>query len=302
MSPDAAPSYYGRPIIKEPVWKADIPAYFFFGGLAGASAGLSAAARAAGNEPLARRTLYTALAAMSVSPFLLSKDLGRPRRFHHMLRVFKVTSPMSVGTWILSAEGAAIAAAAACELADVLPRVRSVARAVSGVLGPAQATYTGALVADSVVPVWHEAGRELPLVFAASSAAAAGGAAAMLTPGRFARPARALGIGGGLAGAVLTKAMQRRLGPLVSEPYREGTAGRYARFATGAELAGALLMAVAGRRRAGAVGAGALLLAGSWSERFAVFHAGKASAADPRYTSLPQRARMAGAGRSSLDE
>jgi hypothetical protein len=30
-------SYYGQPIIKEPTWEWQIPAYFFTGGLAGAS-------------------------------------------------------------------------------------------------------------------------------------------------------------------------------------------------------------------------------------------------------------------------
>ncbi len=29
-------------------------------------------------------------------------DLGQPLRFHHMLRVFKLSSPMSLGTWCLT--------------------------------------------------------------------------------------------------------------------------------------------------------------------------------------------------------
>jgi polysulfide reductase-like protein len=297
VSRDAAPvSYYGRPIVKEPVWKAEIPAYFFFGGLAGASATLSAAARAAGNAPLARRGLFTALLGVSISPYLLIKDLGRPRRFVNMLRVAKVTSPMSVGTWILSAQGTATGVAATCEALGILPRTRTAAHAAAGLLGPALATYTGALVADSVVPAWHGARRELPLLFAASSAAAAGGAAALVTPARDARPARRVAIAGGVLEAVLAKAMERRLGELVSEPYHRGEGGRYSRLAQAASLAGAGLTALAGRHRAGAAAGGALLLAGSWCERFAVYHAGKQSAADPRYTTLPQRARAAGNG------
>ena len=106
------------------------------------------------------------------------KDLGRPARFYNMMRVFKVTSPMSVGTWILSAEGTSTGIAAACELFGVLPRVRAAAQSVSGLLGPAMASYTGALVADSVVPAWHEGRHELPAVFAGSAAASAGGVAA----------------------------------------------------------------------------------------------------------------------------
>ena len=71
-------SYYGRPIIKEPVWTWEIPTYLFSGGLAGASAVLSSAARVAGNEKLARTALYVGAAADLVSPALLVSDLGRP--------------------------------------------------------------------------------------------------------------------------------------------------------------------------------------------------------------------------------
>jgi hypothetical protein len=293
-------SYYGNPIIKEPVWKAEIPSYFFAGGLAGASAALSAAARGAGNDVLARRALHVAAAGVTVSPYFLIKDLGRPMRFYNMMRVFKVTSPMSVGTWIVASEGTSTGIAAACDLFGVLPRVRAAAQAVSGLLGPAMATYTGALVADSVVPVWHEARRELPLLFAGSSAAAAGGIAAALTPVAAARPARRLGLLGAAAELVAHKVMERRIGELVAEPYKKGEAARYATAAEKATLAGGALLLLAGRNRAGAVAAGALLAAGSWCTRFAVFHAGKASAADPRYTSIPQRARAAERGRPAV--
>jgi formate-dependent nitrite reductase membrane component NrfD len=100
-------SYYGRPVLKEPVWKAEIPWYFFTGGLGGASAVLSAFARVRGYERLAKRSIYIGAAADAVSPVLLISDLGRPERFLNMLRVFKVTSPMSVGSWILGVSSAA---------------------------------------------------------------------------------------------------------------------------------------------------------------------------------------------------
>jgi polysulfide reductase-like protein len=300
MTTEPALSYYGKPIVKEPVWKSEIPRYFFAGGLAGASATLSAAARAAGNDALARRALYVAATGVTVSPYFLIKDLGRPLRFYNMMRVFKVTSPMSVGTWIVAGEGTSTGIAAACELFDVLPRVRATAQAFSGLLGPAMATYTGALVADSVVPAWHEARHELPLLFAGSSAAAAGGIAAALTPVAMARPARRLGLFGAITELVAHRAMEKRLGDLVAEPYRKGEGGRYAKVAEGAMLAGGALMLLAGRSRAGAIAAGALLAAGSWCTRFAVYHAGKASAADPRYTSIPQRARAAERGQPAV--
>ena len=277
-------SYYGRPIVKEPVWKPEIPWYFFFGGMAGGSALLRVAARLAGNETLGRRALAVNTAAIAISPVLLIRDLGRPRRFLNMLRVFKVTSPMSVGTWIVAASGVATGTSAALEVAGILPRVKVAAETAAGALGPFLSTYTAVLVSDTVVPVWHEARRELPLVFAGSSAAAAGGAAALMTPVASAGPGRRLAVGGGLLELAATRAMQNRLGPFLAEPYRKGTGGDYARASRAATVAGTGLMALAGRRRLGAAAGGALLLAGSILQRFAIVHAGKESARDPKYT------------------
>ncbi|HEV8462923.1 MAG TPA: NrfD/PsrC family molybdoenzyme membrane anchor subunit, partial [Gaiellaceae bacterium] len=100
-------SYYGRPIVKEPVWKPEIPLYLFTGGIAGASSVLHGVARLTGDERLAKTSLYVGAVADAVSPLLLVSDLGRPERFLNMLRVFKVTSPMSVGSWILFVSGGA---------------------------------------------------------------------------------------------------------------------------------------------------------------------------------------------------
>src|SRR3954471_4510256 len=82
------------------MWES--PCYFFTGGLAGASAGM---AWLAGDSRLGRRAWLVALAGVTASPALLAKDLGKPARFVNMLRVFKVTSPMSVGSWVLTASG-----------------------------------------------------------------------------------------------------------------------------------------------------------------------------------------------------
>src|SRR5690606_31944144 len=94
-------SYYGRPVLKEPVWTWEIPAYFFLGGTAGAANALSLGARLTGNRELADRLSLVATAGLAASPVLLVSDLGRPERFLNMLRVFKVTSPMSVGSWAI---------------------------------------------------------------------------------------------------------------------------------------------------------------------------------------------------------
>jgi hypothetical protein len=109
MVPDAEfTSYYGRPVIKEPVWEpVDVPSYLFFGGLAGASSVLAAGSQLSGHRELARVAKVTALGAISLSAVALVHDLGRPSRFVNMLRVFKPSSPMSVGSWLLAAAAAA---------------------------------------------------------------------------------------------------------------------------------------------------------------------------------------------------
>jgi hypothetical protein len=153
------------------------------------------------------------------------------------------------------------------------------------------ASYTAVLVADTAVPAWHDAFRELPFVFVSSAAASAGGAGALLTPVAGAGPARRLALAGAAGELVAMEVMQRRLGDL-AEPYRSGRAGRLARGARACTAAGAALLAARGRRRAPAAAGGALLLAGAALERWAVFRAGVASAEDPRYTVGPQRARV----------
>lgn len=290
---DGARSYYGRPVLKEPVWSREIPWYFFTGGLAGASGSLAAAARLAGNERLARRARLAALAGATVSPALLISDLGRPDRFYNMLRVFKPTSPMNVGTWILSSFGVSTGVAAASDALGVFPRAGRTAGVVAALLGPALSTYTAVLIADTSVPVWHEARRELPLVFAAGSAASAGAVAAILTPAEDAGPARRLAVGGALAEIWASEAMKRRLGTLLSGPYREGESGRYERLSTALSGIGAAAVGLLGRRsRAAAVAGGGLLLAGAALKRWSIFEAGFRSARDPGYTVKSQRERL----------
>ncbi|HET8603434.1 MAG TPA: NrfD/PsrC family molybdoenzyme membrane anchor subunit, partial [Marmoricola sp.] len=99
MVPDATfTSYYGKPIINSPVWSSpDIPGYLFLGGLAGASSGLAAAADLTGRPGVSKVSKVGAAVGATLSLAALVHDLGRPGRFLNMLRVFKVTSPMSVG-------------------------------------------------------------------------------------------------------------------------------------------------------------------------------------------------------------
>jgi formate-dependent nitrite reductase membrane component NrfD len=285
-------SYYGRPIVKEPTWTWEIPTYFFTGGLAGASAVLSSAARVSGNETLARRALYIGALADLVSPVLLISDLGRPERFHHMLRVVKPTSPMNLGSWVLLVSGGASTTAALLQLLDRLRPVRIAASVAAALAGPPLATYTGVLVADTAIPVWHEGRHELPWIFGASAAASAGAAASVFTPTRDAGPARRVAVAGVLAEGALMQAMELRLGK-VGEVYHQGAAGKLSWAAKGLSVAGAALLAKRGRKsRTSAVVGGAMVCAGELCLRWAVFKAGFQSARDPKYVVESQRRRI----------
>jgi hypothetical protein len=281
-------SYYGRPILQEPTWTWEIPTYFFFGGMAGAAAPFALVSELRGDGELARRAWLVALAGVAASPPLLVSDLGRPERFHHMLRVMKPTSPMSVGSWILGASSTAIALATARSVLGWFPRLGRAAGATAA-LGPALSTYTAVLVADTAIPVWHEARRELPFVFAAGAAMSAGSAVALAGGGA---PARRLALGGAAGELAATTIMEHRLGDL-GEPYHKGTAGRFGFAGKALTLAGGVAMAVRGRSRAGAAAGAALMLAGAMATRWSVYKAGFQSAADPKYVVEPQRARLA---------
>ena len=241
-----------------------------------------------------------ALGAISLSAVALIHDLGRPGRFANMLRVFKPSSPMSVGSWLLAGYGPVAGAAAVSEVTGILPQAGTAATLGAGLLGPAIATYTAALICDTAVPAWHAGYREMPYVFAGSAASAAGGFGLLATAPADAHPARDLAVLGASVELIAKRQLIKRLaaspGPEslergLAEPYEAGTTGAILRLA---ELltAGGLAGAVLGRRsRAVSALAGASLVAASALTRFGIFEAGMASARDPKYTIVPQRHR-----------
>jgi hypothetical protein len=288
MTPETT-SYHGQPVIKEPIWTWEIPMYFFTGGLGGASAGFAYLAEARGNDVLARRAWAAAFAGVSVSPLFLISDLGRPMRFMNMFRMFKVTSPMSVGSWILGASGATTTLAAAHQWTGMFPGPARVARPAAALLGLPLSTYTAALVANTAVPVWHEARRTLPFAFGAGAALSAGAAALIATPPEHAGPARRLALASAALELGANEIMKKQLGEH-GEPYRQGLASKLSHLSQALLVGGgALLVRRGSRSRASAVSAGALLGAGALAARWTVFKAGFASAADPKYVVGPQR-------------
>jgi hypothetical protein len=286
-------SYYGRPIIKAPVWKSpDVPLYLFLGGAAGTSSILGAMADLSGRPALTRVSRLVAGGGSIASVVFLVHDLGRPERFLHMLRVIKPTSALSVGTYILSPFSAAAGATAAVELLGWFPRLKRFGGIVSALFGGPMATYTAVLLANTAVPSWRAPHKQLPFVFAGSALAAGGGLTMIFTPVAEAGPSRKMAVTGAAIELAVVHKVENEHG-IVSEPYHEGRAGKFMKAAKACTAAGAGLTVVAGRTRLGAVASGTLLAAGSLLTRFGVFDAGMASARDPKYTVIQQRERMA---------
>lgn len=289
-------SYYGRPIIKAPVWKnPDVPLYLFLGGLAGTSSGLAALAGAGGRPGLRRTGRFAAVGGALGGTVFLVHDLHRPRRFLHMLRVFKPTSPLSVGTWILSPFAAFATLAAAAEAVHgrsrLVDRTGDAAGVAAAAIGPALATYTAVLFSNTAVPTWHEAHRELPILFGGSAAAAGGGMGLVGAPVAENVPAARLAVAGAVVELAIGEYMERKLG-LLGDVYHKGRAQKLMTASKVCLAAGAVGTVVGRRRRWSAALSGLALMAGSALTRFGVFDAGIASANDPAHIVVPQRERI----------
>ena len=287
-------SYYGKPVLNEPVWRSpDVPGYLFLGGLAAGSALLGAGGQLTGRRALATRSKVAALVAIGASGVALVHDLGRPERFVYMLRTFKPTSPMSVGSWLLAAFGPLTGVAAFSAVTSTWNRVGAIAAVGAAGLAPGVAAYTAALLSDTAVPAWHDAYRELPFVFVGSAALAAGGLGLVTAPLAEASPARSMALLGWMCEAGSLEMLRRRLG-MIAEPYDEGRAGRWLRAGKVLAAAGGVGALLGSRHRMVSVLAGSAAVAGSICTRFGVFHAGVQSARDPKYTIVPQRQRLLG--------
>jgi formate-dependent nitrite reductase membrane component NrfD len=285
------------------VWKDDIAYYFFLGGLAAGCSLLGAGADQTGRVALRRGTRLTALGALGLGSYYLIHDLGRPERFHHMLRVAKPTSPMSMGTWVLAAYGPLMGVAA---LSEVLParlrrtlpgRIVDAAARPAGLaaaaIAPAVASYTAVLLSQTAVPAWHESSPELPFIFTASAAASAGGLGMIVSPVSQASPARRFAMFGAVVELAASRRLENRLG-LVGETFRTGEAGRQLERASTLTAVGVLGSMLLGRRsRTAAVVSGVALLAGGFFERLGLLHAGVQSTREPKYVVQPQRERKA---------
>ncbi|MFN2556187.1 MAG: NrfD/PsrC family molybdoenzyme membrane anchor subunit [Nitriliruptorales bacterium] len=290
-------TYYDLPPIKEPVWIWAVPAYFYAGGAAGAAALLGAVASYRRDlEGLERDCRWIAAAGGTLGAGLLIVDLGRPERFLNMLRVFRPTSPMSVGSWILAASsGLSTLAAITSRRRGGLGRVGDVAGQFAGLLGMPLAGYSAVLLANTAVPAWQGARRSLPLLFQASGMVGAASLLDLLDLDEHeAAVVRWFGITGRLGELLAGHWVEREVGRVeqAARQYHEGLAGSLWKAAKVATAASLLTSLLPGSSRSKRALAGLLGTAGSVSLRFAVFHAGRRSARDPRATFHQQRAGL----------
>jgi len=162
-----------------PQWEWLIVLYFFFGGLAGGCYFLAALIDLFGppeDDPLARIGYYVAFPLVVLCGFILIVDLSRPLRFWHMMierntlgPMFKVWSPMSVGSWALLIFGffAFLSFLIALVDTDRMPwpparrvhvsaLVRRLIAVIGGFFGFYVAGYTGVLLAVTNRPIWSD--------------------------------------------------------------------------------------------------------------------------------------------------
>lgn len=288
------PGYYGRSMIKPPEWTDLIPTYFFTGGMAGTAATAAFCERLAKNDALARVMLLGAAGGVAVSGFCLIADLKRPERFVNMLRVFKPTSPMSVGVYLFSAFGGAVSIAAASELTGVLRPIGRIFEAIAALLGPPMSVYTAVLISDTVVPAWHFGRLSMPMLFGATSVASAGAFGLLFSPAAYAGTARRMAMLGGVGVTMSLERLHMELGPRQKQAYERGEAATFSKAAKFLTIAGTAAAVFARKNDRLSKIAGGLLFAAGLAERFGVFRAGCTSAKDPSFTIDAQRSRIGG--------
>jgi formate-dependent nitrite reductase membrane component NrfD len=306
FDPDQSPvqasvetGYYGMPLLKRPQWTVEVPLYLFVGGLAGAASLIAAVGKlSSADARLIRQARWLAAIGGAISPALLISDLGVPSRFLNMLRVFKIQSPMSVGSWTLVAfSNSAAATAVFGEFEKRRPRgaisvLTDASQIASAVTGMILSSYTGVLIGATAIPAWNEHVGTLPIHFAASGTAAA--ASILELCGNDAEALNQIALGA----AAIETAMGASL-ELSSKPgtkdLRTGTGGWSMR--TAGLLSGPLPLVLRllslkkngprrNLRRAAAISS----LAGSLLTRWAWIQAGKTSAGD---SSIPLELKKA---------
>jgi formate-dependent nitrite reductase membrane component NrfD len=281
--------YYGLPLLKEPVWVWSVPAYFYVGGVSGGSALLAALLhRKKGYRSLSSWCRRFAFLGSTVGPGLLTWDLGKMWRFVYMLRVFRPSSPMSIGSWTLAKTGLL------STISLLLGRRKAgrpfaIGTAAGGLM---LAGYTGVLLGNTANPLWQGRRRMLPVLFTASSVASTAGALEMLDLNkREERVVRTFGLIGKIGELASMKVMEheRSIHPEAAKGMQEGKGGALWKSAEALVTAGIVLSLIPGSASWKRKLSGTCTTIGAVCLRFALLESGKQAARDPQALFTSQR-------------
>lgn len=314
--------YYGVPMLKRPLWKWEIALYFFFEGISAGSFVIATMADLFAKDrfsEMTRAARYISLAALLPCPPLLVADLGRPERFHHMLRVWKPKSPMNLGAWALSGYSLPTGLLAVKQLTGDVAQTPQIFKK-AGALVPTRITgaagipfalamlsYPGVLLSTTSTPVWART-RVLGALFASSSMSAGASALSL-----------ALALSGNENGKAIEKLEKIENLTALAEAAAltayivtsEGATeplikGRYSKHfwlgAVGAGIVAPAVIRLTSRKqksRAKTVFGSILTLAGSLALKWAVTYAGRVSAEDAEAARAATRPNNENPGLSS---
>ncbi|HEX5452329.1 MAG TPA: NrfD/PsrC family molybdoenzyme membrane anchor subunit [Stellaceae bacterium] len=284
---EAIPTYYDLPALKASLYGWKVSAYMFVAGLAGSAQIIAAAADLIdpdGNRGTVRHGRYVAAAGAALGAPLLILDLRTPQRFFNMLRIFRLTSPMSIGTYALTGFGGLSGLLAAGQLLHdrgiapaAIARASKYVEVPAAILGMGMSTYTGALLTATSTPLWAAAPRLIPAAFGASAMASAAGLLSLAARNgagdTLRRIERIASVADLAALAALSKGLRR-------EGIRTRSDAVPAKIAAAAPLLAPLAVRL-GIRRAPAAAAAASIL-GGFLLRHLLLRAGNRSAERPR--------------------
>jgi formate-dependent nitrite reductase membrane component NrfD len=308
-------TYYGLASVKPSPFDWKIATYVYVAGLAGSSQIIATLADRLGDErdeTIVRNGRTLALAGALIGPPLLIADLKTPERFYNMLRIYRTSSPLSFGSFILTGFGLTSGLVAAGHLLGKR-RVAEMAQVPAAFLGAGMSTYTAALLSATSTPLWASAPRAMAVQFGSSSMATA--AAALSLGERIAgNPENcrrldglaAIAAAGELVASAFAERRHHEVG--VGETLREGPVGTGYKVGAlalglGVPLACHTINALSKRPNRGLSVLGSLaLLAGGMVMRQAIFQAGNKSAERPDdYFRLTQRAPEGARPRRRVD-
>ncbi len=318
-------SYYGRPVVKKPHWVWPVWTYLWAGGIAGGASAIATLAHfwgdKEGDRSIVRAGRYIGMAGMLASPVLLIIDLQRPARFLNMLRVLKLRSPLSTGTWILTSLGLLAGLNTARQTIEdgFIPRdsflgklallsSNDATQLLQGLDGLALGTYTGVLLSATAVPLWANADETIAPLFL-SSAFSTGAAAITLSlalagvSGQELHRLEPIERGAILSELACLGFAYSKLTPEVRKHVTDGPHTASFMGAVGLGMVGPLLLQLLSPKngiaaRLSTILTSLMVLTGGFLLRYATIEAGKASSDDPdAYHSITR-----GPGRASPQE